>query len=141
MTEIKFAETDDEIQTCYTVMSELRPHITAAKFLPIVKRLMANHDFKLAYLSDGKIKAVAGIRLGEWLAGGKYLEIEDLVTKSGTRSVGYGGRLFDWIVKYAENQKCSMIRLVSNVNRFEAHRFYLNRKMKIEAHYFSIILK
>ncbi len=31
-------------------------------------------------------------------------------------------------------------RLVSNVKRFAAHRFYLKRRMIIEAHYFSMQL-
>ena len=137
MIEIKFAETETEIQACYPVMSELRPNIASEDFLPQVKRQMENHGFRLVYLSDGEIKAVAGIRIGEWLAGGKYLEIEDLVAVSGERSKGYGGRVFDWVVEYAKNQSCRQIKLVSNVTRFAAHRFYLNKKMNIEAHYFS----
>lgn len=36
---IKIAETDDEIQNCYAVMSELRPHIARENFLPLVKKL------------------------------------------------------------------------------------------------------
>ena len=140
MPKISFAETDAEIESCYAVMSELRPHIAAGDFLSLVRRQMEKYDFRLAYLSDGEIKAVAGIRIGEWFAGGKYLEIEDFVTKSGERSKGYGGQLFDWIVEYAEEQNCRQIKLVSHVTRFTAHRFYLNRKMNIEAHYFSLNL-
>ena len=38
--------------------------------------------FGLAYLREAEqIRAVAGHRISEWLAGGKYVEIEDLVTK------------------------------------------------------------
>lgn len=138
---INLAQTDEEIQDCYLVMAELRPHISEKKFLPRVKRHMNESGFKLVYLKDGEVKAVGGFRVAEWLSGGKYLEIEDLAAKGGERSKGYGGALFDWIVEYAERENCDQIKLVSHVRRFAAHRFYLNKQMIIEAHYFSLPLK
>lgn len=138
---IAIAETDIEIQDCYPVMSELRPHISAEDFLPKVKSLSANTGFRLIYLKDAeKVKAVGGFRISEWLAGGKYLEIEDLATKDGDRSKGYGGEIFDWLVELARRENCKQIRLVSHVKRFGAHRFYLRKGMIIEAHYFSMSL-
>jgi len=139
--EIKFAETDDEIMSCYPVMAELRPHIQPHEFLPMVKRLSEIAGFRLAYLFDREVKAVAGLRISEWLAGGKYLEIEDLVAKSSERSKGYGGELFDWLVAYARENDCQQVRLVSRVSRHDAHRFYLRKGMILEAHYFSMNLK
>ncbi len=139
---IKLAETDDEIERCFPVMSELRPHLREDEFLECVKRQREQSGFQLVYLSvDGEVKAVAGIRIAEWLAGGKALEIEDLVAAEGERSKGYGGELFDWIVGYAKQNACDQIKLVSHVTRFGAHRFYLNKRMIIEAHYFSMPLK
>jgi len=125
---------------CYPVMAELRPHIAPDEFLPMVKRLTEIAGFQLAYVTDGEIKAVAGFRISEWLAGGKYLEIEDLVAKSGERSKGYGGQLFDWLVEHAQASNCQQVRLVSRVSRAAAHRFYLRKGMKLEAHYFSLAL-
>jgi GNAT superfamily N-acetyltransferase len=138
---IALAESDEEITNCFAVMAELRPHIKSDKFLPTVKRLIANAGFRMAYLSDGEVKAVAGFRISEWLSGGRYLEIEDLAAKSGERSKGYGGELFDWLVKYANNENCRHLKLVSNVTRFGAHRFYLNKRMNIGAHYFTLDLE
>ncbi len=138
---IKIAETDHEIKNCYAVMAELRPHFqTENDFLIQVKRQMSELNFQLVYLKETEIKAVGGIRVGEWLAGGKYLEIEDLITKSGERSKNYGGELFDWIVEYAKNENCAQVKLVSHVKRYGAHKFYLKKGMIIEAHYFSLAL-
>ncbi len=134
---ITLAESEQEILDCYPVMVELRPHMRRDDFVPTVKKLAETARFQLAYLTDGGIKAVAGFRISEWLAGGKYLEVEDLVTKSDERSKGYGGELFDWLVEHAEENDCEQIRLVSRVTRFDAHRFYLNKRMIIEAYYFS----
>jgi GNAT superfamily N-acetyltransferase len=138
---IKIAASDEEILRCYPVMAELRPHFTAAEFVSQVKRQMDDSGFRLAYLEErGEIKAVGTLRLGEWLAAGRYCEIEDLVGDAGERNKGYGGRLFDWIARYARAEGCEQLKLVSSVNRFDAHRFYLNKGMKIEAHYFSMPL-
>jgi GNAT superfamily N-acetyltransferase len=140
MKRIKISESDAEIQNCYATMAELRPHIKSDEFLERIKRLNRNAGYQLVYLQDGDIKSVAGIRINEWLAGGRYLEIEDLVSKSGERSKNYGGELFDWVVKHAREENCHQIKLVSHVKRFDAHRFYLNKRMVIEAHYFSMAL-
>jgi GNAT superfamily N-acetyltransferase len=138
---VRLAESDDEIRSCYPVMAELRPHIQPDEFLARVRKQAKNAGYELAYLTDGEVKAVAGFRISEWLAGGKYLEIEDLAAGSGERSKGYGGELFDWLVELAKKENCDQLRLVSHVRRFDAHRFYLNRRMIIEAHYFSMPLK
>ena len=138
---IAVAKTDDEIQNCYAVMAELRPHLKPDAFLRKVKRQVENSGYKLVYLTDGEVKAVGGFRISEWLSGGKFLEIEDFVAKNGERSKGYGGELFDWIVDFAKRENCNQIKLVSRVTRFGAHRFYLNKRMNIEAHYFSLNLK
>jgi GNAT superfamily N-acetyltransferase len=139
---IKIAETDFEIEDCFSVMTELRPHIARADFVPLVKRLMVETGFRMVYLKDdGNVKAVGGFRIAEWLAGGKYLEIEDLATRAGERSKGSGGAVFDWLVAFARENGCDQLRLVSHVRRFGAHRFYLRKRMIIEAHYFSMSLK
>ncbi len=142
MMEIRIAETDEEIERCYPVMAELRPHIAREDFLPQVRRQMEASGFQLVYLTDGGVvKAVGGIRVAEWLARGKSLDIEDLVSTECDRSKGYGGKLFDWIVEYAKGHNCNEVRLVSHVTRFRAHRFYLNKGMIIDAHFFSMPLK
>ncbi|MEA2205244.1 MAG: hypothetical protein QOE77_2020 [Blastocatellia bacterium] len=137
---VTIARTDSEISDCYSVMAELRPHLQPDEFLPTVKRLMENTGFQLAYLTEDGIKAVAGFRISEWLAGGKYLEIEDLVAKSGERSKGYGGEMFDWLVQHAKENDCRQVRLVSRVSRVDAHRFYERHGMNREAYYFSMDL-
>lgn len=141
MSEIRFAGSDEEIRRCFPVMAELRPHLVEGEFVERVRRQESLYGFRLGFLADGVVKAVAGIRIAEWLAGGKYLEIEDLVTSDGSRSLGCGGELFDWVVEYAKREGCDQLRLVSAVTRYGAHRFYLRKGMIIVAHYFSMPLR
>ena len=138
---IALAVEDDEIQNCYAVMAELRPHVAPEDFLPRVRRQMELAGYKLAYLSDGEVTAVAGFRVSECLAWGRFMYVDDLVSKDGERSKGYGGQLFDWLVEYARREGCDQFHLDSGVHRFAAHRFYLNRRMFIEAHHFGLKLK
>lgn len=138
---IRIAATDDEIQACHPVMAQLRPHLAASEFVPLVRRLQTLTGLQLAYLHDDTVKAVAGFRVSEWLANGRYLEIEDLVTIEGERSRGLGGTLFDWLVRHARAHDCDHLRLVSNVKRLEAHRFYEHKGMKRLAYYFDMELK
>jgi GNAT superfamily N-acetyltransferase len=138
---IALAVEDDEILNCYPVMAELRPHVSADDFLPRIRRQMEIAGYRLAYLSDGEVKAVAGFRVSECLAWGTFVYVDDLVSKDGERSKGYGGQLFDWLVEYARGEGCDQFHLDSGVHRFAAHRFYLNRRMFIEAHHFGLKLK
>jgi hypothetical protein len=138
---IVLAKEDREIQSCYPLMVELRPNIQIDEFLSRVKRQAEFAGYQIAYLVDKEIKAVAGFRISECLAWGKFLWTDDLVAKSGEGSKGYGGMLFDWLVEHAKEQGCEQLHLDSRVQRFDAHRFYLNKRMIIECHHFSLQLK
>jgi len=138
---VLFANNDDEIESCFGVMAQLRPHIQREEFLPRVKRQAETFGYKLAYLAADEIKAVTGFRISECLAWGKFLWVDDLVTKNEDRNKGYGGKLFDWLVDYAQRIGCGQIHLDSRVQRFAAHRFYLNKRMIIECHHFSLELE
>jgi GNAT superfamily N-acetyltransferase len=139
---VSLAVEDREIRDCYPVMAELRPQVAEGEFLTRVRRQMESAGYGLAYLSDGgEVKAVAGFRVSECLAWGKFLYVDDLISKGGERSKGYGGELFDWLVGYARGQGCDQFHLDSGVHRFAAHRFYLAKRMFIEAHHFGLKLK
>ena len=143
MNKIALAASDEEINECFPVMVELRPHLTEKDFLRRIQYLAEMTGFQLAYFrdEDGKVKAVAGFRISEWLAAeGKYLEIEDLVTRRNEKSKDYGGALFDWLVAHAAEKDCTHLRLVSNVVRADAHRFYRRKGMTHVANYFSMNL-
>ncbi len=107
-------------------------------FVELVKRLNAKTGFHLAFLDDAGIQCVAGFRISEWLAGGRYLEIEDLVSLPTARSKGYGGRMVNWLFENAKSNGCDHLRLVSRLHRHEAHKFYERMGMLREAYYFSL---
>ena len=140
-TQISLAETREDIAATWPVMRQLRPHLDAARYLELVERLQAERDFRIASMRvDGEVVAVAGLRFGEWLHGGRYLEIEDFVTSDGSRSQGHGSAFFDWIAALARDAGCRHLRLFSGVQREAAHRFYRRKGMSLDAYYFSLDL-
>jgi GNAT superfamily N-acetyltransferase len=139
---IALAESDSDLRRCYEVMRELRTHISSVEeFLERVAR-QQQQGFLLAYLeAAGEVRAVAGYRFMEMLFHGRVLYVDDLVTREADRSAGYGGRLFDWLVEQARQRECDYLDLDSGVQRFDAHRFYLMKRMKIASHHFSLPLR
>ena len=140
-TTIRIANKDDEIEGCFAVMAELRPHLARDQFVERVRR-QGEDNYRLAYLdSAGNVTAVAGFRISECLAWGKFLYVDDLVTASSARSRGRGQALLTWLVEHARANDCDELHLDSGVQRFGAHRFYLREGMDITSHHFVRKLK
>lgn len=139
-TPIVCADTPQQFRACFPVMAELRPHLTEQEFLSQIER-QRQGGYRLAFLeAGGEVRAVAGFRISECLAWGRFLYVDDLVTRSSDRSRGFGGELLDWLLDEARRCGCSQLHLDSGVQRFGAHRFYLTRGMNITSHHFALVL-
>jgi GNAT superfamily N-acetyltransferase len=136
---IAIAHTQEEIRRCHLVMRELRPLFQdPEQFLARVLR-QQKQGYLLAFLeSEGEVCAVAGYRFLESLFSGKFLYVDDLVTREGDRSRGFGGELLDWLIKQAREHGCENLELDSGVQRFDAHRFYFSKRMNISSYHFRI---
>lgn len=138
---IRTLETQEEIRGCFPVMLELRPQLVEDEFVRQVHRQRAAHGYVLAAVeSEGRIVAAAGYRVAEFMAWGKVLYVDDLVTGAAHRGKGYGGALMDWLVAQARAQGCAELHLDSGHQRFDAHRLYLNKKLRITSHHFALKL-
>lgn len=137
MYKIQIAQTDAQIAATFPVMAELRPHLNEAEYPTLINTLQEDMQYRLVALSDqGKIRAVAGFRIGDSLAWGHYLYVDDLVSTENGRSQGYGKALLDWLVEHGRAQGCKQLHLDSGVQRHAAHRFYLRERMDIVFYHF-----
>ncbi|MEH2229073.1 MAG: GNAT family N-acetyltransferase [Nostoc sp.] len=137
---IQLAESDFQILGCFPVIYQLRPHLEQTKFVEQVRYQM-KEGYQLAFLEvEKQAVAVAGFRISNCLALGKFLYIDDLVVDELKRSHSYGQQLFQWIIEYARNHECKHLSLDSGVQRFAAHRFYFMQRMSITSHHFSMEL-
>ena len=121
---VRLAKSDKEIAACYPVMRELRPHIPEDEFVARI-RSQEKNGYRLVLMEDGDaIVAVAGFRMGEYLARGRFLYVDDLVTFGKCRSQGYGAKLLPWLRETAIVESCQQMHLDSGIQREDAHRFY-----------------
>lgn len=137
---IQLANTDTEIADCFPVMHELRPHLDEKGFVAQVRRQQQD-GYRIAFVEDkGFPMAVAGFRLGENLAWGRFLYVDDLVTTSMQRSQGYGAALLEWLKEYARQEGCGQLHLDSGMAREDAHRFYEREGIPKAGFHFAVSL-
>jgi GNAT superfamily N-acetyltransferase len=135
------ATSDTEIEALFPAFKVLRPHLIEAEFLARVRRQQLQ-GYSLIYLQDsGQVAAAAGYRVLEFLAWGKVLYVDDLITLPEKRGAGYAGALMDWMILHARKQGCDELHLDSGYQRHDAHRLYLNRSLQLLCHHFSLKLK
>jgi GNAT superfamily N-acetyltransferase len=135
---IRQARTDHEVLACHSVMSQLRPHVGLGDLLAAVRRMELEGYRLLALEQDGQVRAVVGYRIIEMLRTGRILVIDDFVTDSPARSLGYGRLLHDRVIEEAQRAACTAVELDSAVHRTEAHRFYFRQRMHVRAFHFAL---
>ena len=82
---IKETATDTEVLATFPVMSQLRLHIEEEEYLEVV-RCLQRSGYRLAFADEeGEVRCVAGFRITEFLAYGKFLYVDDFVTAEDAR--------------------------------------------------------
>jgi GNAT superfamily N-acetyltransferase len=136
--QIRKASGKEDLVKCFEVMKELRPHHSLESFLETMQQ-MEKEGYQIWYIEEeGMAVCAAGFRFTTTLYDGPIIDFDDFVTLAAARKKGYAGILFDQLVSIAKEKNIRTIHLNSNHQRFDAHRFYLNKKMKIIAHHFRI---
>ena len=134
---IQLATDPAQIKRCAPVLRELRTFLTEEQIIDRVQQQVTD-GYRLAYTEAADlVTSVAGYRIVRNLTYGKFLYVDDLVTRADHKRAGYAGQLIEWLYEHARDQGCSFLVLDSGVQRFEAHRFYLAHKLDITAHHFA----
>lgn len=135
-----------ETHLAYEAMLELRPHIGAEpQFVARVNDVQRPAGYRLvASFEDHDLTiaaGAAGFHIGDMLAWGHFLYVEDLVTRESARRAGHANRLLDWLGAEAERNACDSLQLDSGVHRHDAHRLYLGWGYTITGHHFGRVLR
>lgn len=136
--QIAVAGSEADRRAAFPVMRALRPHLESeADFLDRV-RAQEGAGYRLALLREGDaVRAVAGFRLSENLAWGRFLYVDDLVTAPEARSRGCGAALLTWLAERARAEGCAALHLDSGTWRTDAHRFYEREEMEVTSLHFA----
>ena len=134
-------ESDRALTACFTVFKYLRPHLSEASFIEQVRE-QAREGYKVAYIErDGEVVAAAGYRTMTFLAWGKILYIDDLITHPEHKRTGLGSTLLDWLLEQGKKLSCKEAHLDTGHQRHDAHRLYLNKGFVLGCHHMSVKLE
>jgi GNAT superfamily N-acetyltransferase len=126
----------------FEAMRELRPGLVSREdFVKQVDHRQRPSGYRLAASVPDQAApavAVAGFRLGDNLAWGRHLYIDDLSTVPAARQQGHARDLLEWLHVEAERLGCREVHLDSGVgtDRTAAHRLYFNCGYRIGSHHF-----
>jgi GNAT superfamily N-acetyltransferase len=121
---------------------ELRPHVGSSEAL--VARVDAQRASGYRVVAsfepgDSDAAAVAGLRVGENLPWGRFVYVDDLVTRAALRGRGHADAVMAWVEQEARRQGCAQLHLDSGVGpeRADAHRFYFRHRLRITSYHFA----
>lgn len=128
---------NNKIRQVATILHELRQHLDINTIIETIKTETKN-GYVIAYVIDKEeILGVVGFRIQYKLAWGRHIYIDDLITKSTSRSLGTGKKLLDYVKEYAVKNNCKQLHLDSGVQRYEAHKFYFREALAVSSFHFK----
>jgi len=131
----------EAVRRCFAVFKALRPHLDEAEYARRVA-VQAQEGYRIACIErDGRVDAAAGYRLAHFLAWGRVIYIDDLITLPGRTREGLGGSLLDFLIATARELDCDAVHLDSGHARHDAHRLYLNKGFRLSSHHFALALR
>lgn len=135
---VQLADQHTPIRDIAEVLKQLRPQFSLSHIEKQINKQMQN-GYQVAYIEkEGKILSVAGFVIGEKLAWGKHIYVDDFVSNEEHRSYGAGRTMMKWLRSFAQENGCQQMHLDSGVQRYMAHKFYLREGFIIASHHFSI---
>lgn len=136
--EVKLANNNSNIDGIAAVLQQLRTQFPVPYIKTQILEQMKN-GYNIAYIEENnEIVSVAGFVIGQKLAWGKYLYIDDLVTNENVRSKSAGSVMVKWLKAHAKSHGCQQLHIDSGVQRYMAHKFYLREGFIIASHHFSM---
>lgn len=138
---LRHADSAADLQACWPVMRQLRPHLRDAQDMAERMQRMREHSYRvLAVWQGDEAIALAGYRLQENLVYGRFLYVDDLVTLEGKRGGQWGARLLDETTRIAEEAGCAKLVLDTGLTNALAQRFYFRQGLLTGSMRFSKLL-
>ncbi|PYZ93180.1 GNAT family N-acetyltransferase [Salipaludibacillus keqinensis] len=132
MSTVKELRSQEEIETAFPIMRQLRNHLEEKTYVELVLEAQIKEQYRLfALYENDKIVAVIGFMPMITLYNGRFIWICDLVTDEKQRSIGYGEKLLRHVEQWAKDHKYHSVALSSGIQRTTTHRFY-EEKMDYE---------
>lgn len=126
--DIRHIENDDDLAASFTVMRELRPHLTdTTAYVEQIKRQYAQGYRLLAAWRNGSIVGLAGYRSLESTIYSRFVYVDDLVVTSTLHRSGIGELLLQSTRQQAALLGCKNFVLDTGLHMALAQRFYFRQ--------------
>ncbi len=128
LVEIKHIENDADLDASFSVMKELRPHLSdCATYAAQIARQRTQGYRLLAAWRDGTIVGLAGYRMLESLIYSRFMYVDDLVVTASLHRSGVGERLLQAAREQAIALHCNHFVLDTGLHMALAQRFYFRQ--------------
>lgn len=125
MKNIFVAKSKTDLERCFSVMHELRPHLNLEEYLSIYEQAHKHDGYEIVFIEqNGSVVAVMGYRFLFDFVRGKHVYIDDLVTSEKVRSLGLGAKLLKYAEEIARHSNCAGLRLCTGIDNHRGVQFY-----------------
>lgn len=119
------ARTKDELEKCFPVMKELRPHLNIDDYISIYDKSHKSDGYEIVAIKiNNNVVAVMGYRILFDYVRGKHIYIDDLVSTAAARSKGFGAELLSYAESVAKDLDCKTLRLCTGIENERGVKFY-----------------
>jgi len=127
------------VRACLAVLRELRLHLgsDAEVVAQLARQAAEGYRLLAAVGADDAVLALAGWRFMENTVYGRFLYVDDLVTRAASRGGGLGAHLIEALAVTARDAGCARLVLDSGVGNSAAHRFYFRQRLTFGALHFG----
>lgn len=115
----------NDLERCFPVMKELRPHLSFEEYIAIYDESHSADGYQIVAIEgEGQILAVMGYRFLSDYVRGKHVYVDDLVSTEKARSQGLGAELLRFAENIAESNGCKSLRLCTGIENERGVKFY-----------------
>lgn len=115
-----------EMDTSFPIILELYPEMTLDAYQKMIQEMTDNYG-QIQVWENDQLVGVSGYWIGTKLWCGRYLEMDNVVVSSQSRSKGVGKLMCDYLTELAIEKKCNMMCLDAYTDNFGAGKFYINQ--------------
>ena len=139
--EIKELINIKEMLEFHDVVMELYPSMSKEEYKKKLAYMVPHNYHQVAVFNEkNECLGISGFWIGNKLWCGKYMELDNIIIKKGSRSSGAGSLIFKYLKEKAQEFKCNIMTLDSYTTNFKAHRFFYNKEFAPKGYHFVNVL-
>jgi len=119
------AKSKTDLERCFPILKELRPHLSFEDCIAIYNDSHLADGYEIVAIEqEREIVAVMGYRFLSDFVRGKHVYVDDLVSTEKARSLGLGAELLRFAEDIARKHNCQSLRLCTGIENERGVQFY-----------------